>query len=95
MPAFIVVQLHVDDPEAMSRYRAAAAATVHAFGGRYVVLGGRRERLEGAGDCPAVAVVEFPSRERLLAWYRSAEYAPLLAIRRAAARSDVVLIDQG
>lgn len=93
MPAALIVQLRVTDTEAMARYRAGAAATVAAFGGRYLVRGGARERLEGDGDVPGIAVVEFPDRERCLAWYRSADYAPWLAMRQAASESDVVLVD--
>lgn len=95
MAAYIVVQLVVTDPAAMQRYRDAVPPIVERFGGRYVIRGGRRERLEGTGDAPGVAVVSFENRERALAWYRSPDYAPWLAMRLAASRSEAVLVDLG
>ncbi len=56
--------------------------------------GGTRERLEGSGEAPGVAVVEFPTRDECLAWYHSEAYAPWLAVRLAASRSEAILVDQ-
>jgi len=40
-----------------------------------------------------VVVVEFPSMEQARRWYRSPEYAPLLALRLKSSRSKLLLVE--
>ncbi len=67
-------------------------ATLAPFGGRFVVHGGRYERLEGnwRGD---LIVIEFPDRERAHQWYRSPAYQAILPLRTENSAGDVFLID--
>ena len=39
MPAYMIVQLKVTDPDKFARYREAVPSVVEAFGGRYIVRG--------------------------------------------------------
>jgi uncharacterized protein (DUF1330 family) len=47
MPAYMVVQINVTDPEKFARYREAVPRVVESSGGRYIVRGGTVEVLEG------------------------------------------------
>ncbi len=49
MPAYMIVQLNVTDPDRFARYREAVPSVVEAFGGRYIVRGGAGR---GAGRQP-------------------------------------------
>jgi uncharacterized protein (DUF1330 family) len=49
MPAYMIVQLKVTDPDKFARYREAVPSVVEAFGGRYIVRGAS---VEGAGRQP-------------------------------------------
>jgi uncharacterized protein (DUF1330 family) len=40
-----------------------------------------------------VVVLEFPSFEQAQKWYRSPEYAPLIALRQRASRGRLVLVE--
>lgn len=40
-----------------------------------------------------MVVLEFPSYERALEWYRSAEYAPLIKLRQKASRGRLLLVE--
>ncbi len=40
-----------------------------------------------------VVIVEFPDRAALEAWYNSAEYKPLIELRRAAAKDMLIVLD--
>jgi uncharacterized protein (DUF1330 family) len=40
-----------------------------------------------------VVVLEFPSLEQAQKWYRSPEYAPLIALRQRASRGRLVLLE--
>jgi uncharacterized protein (DUF1330 family) len=82
MPAYLVSEFATPHEADGQRYAALASASVERHGGRYVVQGATPVVPEG--DWPGghrVSIVEFPSLEGLLAWYRSAEYARALAVR--------------
>jgi uncharacterized protein (DUF1330 family) len=40
-----------------------------------------------------VVVLEFPSLEQAQKWYRSPEYAPLIALRQRASRGRLILLE--
>ena len=69
------------------------AQSVAAFDGRFLAKGGRSETLEGNWLPKRVVIIEFPSMERLEAWYRSPEYAPALALRKRCAVSHLVMTE--
>jgi uncharacterized protein (DUF1330 family) len=83
------------DPRLLAPYAEQIEATLAPYGGRYrVVPDGRTAALEGDWRPPrGLVVIEFPTFEQALAWYHSPAYAPLLALRQAHARLDVLLVD--
>lgn len=93
MAAYLIVDIEVTDPAAFERYRAAVPAVIARHGGRYLVRGGELRRLEGDRPWHRVVVLEFPSRHAAEAFYADPDYAPLLALRLASTRSEVVLVD--
>jgi uncharacterized protein (DUF1330 family) len=93
MPAYLVVNIDVQDSERYALYRAMVPATLAAFGGRYLARGGHTEVLEGDWQPSRLVIVEFPSVERAREWLESPEYAEARAIRRATTRTDMVVID--
>ena len=93
MPAYFVVNIEVTDPEGFERYRAEVPAVIARFGGRYLVRGGALHWIEGSLPLQRLVILEFPSMQAARAFYDSAEYAPLLKLRLATTRSDVVLVD--
>ncbi|WP_171060787.1 DUF1330 domain-containing protein [Poseidonocella sp. HB161398] len=82
----------IRDADLLAEYRAGVFATVEAFGGRYRVLGGMEEALEGRWQPRIPVLIEFASVEAARDWYRSDAYAPLLRKRLAAAECDGVLL---
>ena len=93
MAAYLVAQVRVADPPAYARYRAGVLPVIEKFGGRFIVRGGEVEALEGRHDGRRLVVIEFPSKERLRAFYESPDYAPLKALRRDAAEGDLWAVD--
>ena len=89
MAAYIIAEVEVLDPVMLEQYRAAVPATIAAYGGRYVVRGGATEVYEGTWQPKRMIVLEFPNLARLREWYRSPEYAPLIALRNQCARTNV------
>lgn len=93
MPAYVIVEIDVQDAAAFEEYRAQVPATIARYGGRYLVRGGKTEALEGDRPPGRMVVLEFPSREQAREFYDSPEYTPLKALRLRAAKSRLLLVD--
>ena len=72
--AYVVIQVKVKDAARYAAYLAAAEGTHAPFGGRFLARGGTITPLEGDWSPPRFVVIEFPTREAALAWYRSPGY---------------------
>jgi uncharacterized protein (DUF1330 family) len=93
MSAYIFASIEITDQEAFEDYRQRVAPIIAAYGGRYLVRGGSVQGLEGDMPASRLVIVEFPDMARLKAFYNSAEYQPVLAIRQRAARSCLLAIE--
>jgi uncharacterized protein (DUF1330 family) len=93
MAAYLIGDIEVTDSAVYEDYRTQVAATVQKYGGRFMVRGGRIEALEGGWSPKRLVLLEFPSMERAQKWYRSSEYAPLIALRQRASRGKLVLVE--
>ena len=81
-PAYLIVEMHVTDPEAYKAYMAVAPQAVKAHGGEYLVRGGKHEALEGDWQPHRVAMLRFPSYEQAKAFYNSQLYLDARAKRK-------------
>jgi uncharacterized protein (DUF1330 family) len=93
MPAYVVVDIAVEDLEPYERYKQLAPSSIAGYGGRYIVRGGPTTQLEGTWQPSRLVVLEFPNAERALAWWNSPEYAPAKAIRQSCSKTEMLLID--
>jgi uncharacterized protein (DUF1330 family) len=93
MPAFLIANVDVKDPDRYDAYRQQVPASIERFGGRYLARGGNVEVLEGQWPVKRLVIVEFPSRERAMAWWSSDDYAALRALRQATAVSQLMIVD--
>jgi uncharacterized protein (DUF1330 family) len=73
-PAYLVVKMKLSNPEQYKEYMARAPAVVKAYGGEYLVRGGRQEVAEGNWSPARLAVVRFPSFEQAKAFFESKDY---------------------
>lgn len=81
------------DAEKLERYTRDVRATVQAYDGRYLSVGGNCRVVEGDWSPNFPVLIEFPSTEKANAWYDSAEYSGLKRLRREASRGDGVIIE--
>jgi len=93
MPAYLIVETDITDPEQYEQYKAAAPAAIDAHGGRYVVRGGELATLEGAWQPKRVVVVEFPDLEAAKRFYDSPEYQAARKLREGAATLNMVAVE--
>ncbi len=92
--AYLVVESNITDPEAFKHYMAAAPAVVKAFGGEYLVRGGRMAVLEGDWKPPRLTVLRYPDFETAKAMYDSPDYVKARAMRHGAtACFNMVLVE--
>lgn len=92
MPAYLIAEVDVTDPQGFEDYRAEVPAVIAAYGGRYLVRG-PCELLEGSGPAHRRVVVEFASMATLKAFWESPEYRPLRTLRERTADSRIVAVD--
>jgi uncharacterized protein (DUF1330 family) len=93
MAAYLIANITVTDPAGFEAYRQAVPAVIARFGGRYLVRGGAVEAKEGAPALNRVVILEFPDMATARAFYDSADYAPLLAMRLASTTGSLALVE--
>ena len=94
MAAYCVFDvLEITDGPKMDAYRRGVRATVERHGGRYLVIGGRMEVIEGDWQPTLPVIIEFPSFEAAKGWYDSDDYRELRTMRLEATRGHMVIID--
>ena len=81
---YLLVTMNISDPERYKQYMAEAPKAVKAYGGEYLVRGGRHETLEGDWAPHRVAVLRFPSYEKAKAFYEDAQYTQIRELRKVA-----------
>ena len=93
MPAYVIVETDIHDPEQYERYKAASPAAVAGGGGRFVVRGGELAVLEGDWHPKRLVVLEFDDLDAARRWYESEEYRPLKELRFAGAVTRAILVE--
>lgn len=93
MPAYVVVQIVVNDPVAYEEYRLAAPPTIAQYDGKYLVRGGRVETLEGDWMPQRFVILEFPTFERAQQWHASPEYQAIAPLRHRYASSQMLVVE--
>lgn len=97
MAAYLIVEHIITDPAKFDEYRIKVAPMISKYGGRYLTKGNTHKMPEGGHWKPErVVIIEFPNMDTLNAWYKSAEYQPLLALRKASTSDqDMMFVLEG
>lgn len=93
MPAYVIVDVRINEPEEYAEYRRLTPPSIAAYGGRFVVRGGALETLEGEWSPERIVVLEFDSVEQAKKWWNSPEYAPAKAIRHRTADTKMIVVE--
>lgn len=92
MPAYVIAETDVTDPDRYERYKAASPAAIAAGGGRFLVRGGELVVLEGDWQPTRLVVLEFENLATAKRWYESEVYQEAKKLREGAARLRVVAV---
>ena len=93
MPAYLIADVEVHDPDIYAEYRRQVLPLIQQYGGRFIVRGGAHEVLEGAWKPQRIVVIEFPDMATLKTWYNSPEYAKLIALRQGVSRGSLIAVE--
>ena len=93
MPAYAIVRATITDAERFKDYVAETPALLEKYGARFLARGGDVVTLEGEEEERRIVLIEYPSKEIALEFYRSDEYAELLAIMKESGTRDFILVD--
>ncbi len=93
MPAYVLAEVEITNPEGYKAYTAQVPATIAKYGGKFLARGGAAHVLEG--DWPQVrrVIIEFPSTEAAKQWWDSEEYKAPKAMRRANSKGRLILLE--
>ena len=92
MPAYVIAEIEVTDPEQYKQYMAASPGAVAAGGGTFVVRGGETVTLEGDWEPGRIVLLEFPDLATAERWYHSDEYQAARKLREGAARFRAIAV---
>ena len=93
MTAYVILDIDVHNPEGYEDYKKLSPAAVAAYGGKFIVRGGKAETLEGNWSPTRLVVLQFENAETAKAWINSEEYREARALRHQYATSQAVVVD--
>ena len=92
MPAYIVANYTVTNPEGYGDYPQKATETLVAHGAEVVAVDLDSQVLEGQPQ-PVTVILKFASKAAAKAWYDSPEYQAIVGMRANNAKGTMVLIE--
>ena len=92
MPAYVIGEAEITNPEAMKAYGPMIMAAVRQYGGKYLARGARPIVLEGA-SAHNILIIEFESAEAARRWYASPEYQAAKAVRQGNSNLRLLLVE--
>lgn len=93
MPAYLIVETDITDPEQYELYKAASPGAIAAGGGRFLVRGGELAVLEGDWSPKRLVIAEFEDLEAAKRFYESPEYQEVMKLRAGAANLRIVAVE--
>lgn len=92
MAAYFICTMAIHDPDTYRKYTALTPATLARYGGRFLTRGDAVTTVEGGPEfTERMVLIEFPDREKALAWYNDADYQSAAVFRRLASKGRMLL----
>lgn len=81
MPAFVITNIQVTNPEGFKAYMPRAVASITQYGGYHLARGAETVTLEGNENTSRNGIIVFHTMEAAIRWYNSPEYQAAKKIR--------------
>ena len=92
MPAYVIAETEITDPERYEQYMAASPTAIATGDGRFLVRGGELVVLEGDWQPSRIVVLEFADLAAAKRWYESQAYQETKKLREGAANLRVIAV---
>jgi uncharacterized protein (DUF1330 family) len=92
VPAYVIGEADIVNPEGMKAYGPMIVAAVKKYGGKYLARGARPQVLEG-GPAHNILIIEFETADAARAWYASSEYQAAKAVRQGNSNLRLILVE--
>ena len=93
MPAYVIAEVDVRDPEAYKLYAEKAPGITQPAGGKYLVRAGKVECLEGRPPWSRIVVIEFADMQAARDFYYGKAYQAIIPLRQAASEGRLFLAE--
>ena len=93
MPAYMIADVTVTNPEQMARYREWSTRAFAEFGVEVLVRGGEMDVLEGPWKPQRLVLLKFRDRVHAREFYNSATYTQARKVREGAGFINMVAVD--
>ena len=93
MAAYVIAEIDIFDPVMFEQYRAQDGPSIDRYGGKFIVRGGARDRVEGNWEPKRLVIIEFDSMERARQWYHSPEYRDVVGLRHRSANTNLIFVE--
>jgi uncharacterized protein (DUF1330 family) len=93
MPAYVLAEIEVTNPEGYKGYTAVVGESIQKYGGRFLARGGSAQPLEGEWPERRRVLLEFPNADAVRKWWDSPEYAGPKELRRANSKGRLILLE--
>jgi len=93
MPAYLIVDIDVKNPQEFEAYREALPGFIEKHGGKYLVRSVDHEVLEGDWVPTRLILFEFPDRASTDNFFKDPDYQPLKKLRHESASTNLVVAD--
>lgn len=92
MSAYVLVEVDIHNMEIYEEYKKLTPSSLEPFGGKFVIRGLPVEALEGEWKHDRLVLLEFPDRDKVLAWYNSENYQKAKKIREKASSANFFIV---
>ena len=93
MPAFVLVEITIHDHDLYAEYKKLTPTSIDAFGGKFVIRGGKAISMEGDWNPERIVLLEFPNVQLAQEWWDSEQYAQAKEIRQKSAFTKMIIVE--
>jgi uncharacterized protein (DUF1330 family) len=93
MPAYVIIDITIIDPDVYGEFVAQVPAVVEQYGGRYLARSGDISSMVGDWKPEWIILIEFGSIEQVQEFFASPEYLALVPLREKSATSRVIIVE--
>ena len=93
MPAYVITDIVITDPDVYDQYRKLGPPIVEKFGGEYLARGGDVQVLEGSPSPNRTVILKFECVARVREWLDSPEYREARKLRHKSTITRMYMVD--